>query len=142
MLPTDAEALLEETRQWVELVEEAREEFLNWCSRREENPNGRESTRTAWSAKGARAWSELFVHDTLLEGIDSLNGDPSSPNSTTVGIPSVSVEIPSVSVEVPSINVGVPSVNVEMAGPKEKLPKFDRDEAADPIRHCKTCETI
>ena len=41
-----AEALLEETRQWVELVEEAREEFLNWCSPREENPDGRESTST------------------------------------------------------------------------------------------------
>ena len=29
-----------------------------------------------------------------------------------------------------------------MAGPKEKLPKFDGDEAVDPIRHCKTWETI
>ena len=29
-----------------------------------------------------------------------------------------------------------------MAAPKEKLPKFDGNEAADPIRHCKTCETI
>lgn len=29
-----------------------------------------------------------------------------------------------------------------MSGPKEKFPKFDGDEAADPIRHCKTCETI
>ena len=29
-----------------------------------------------------------------------------------------------------------------MAGPKEKLPKFDGDEAADLIRHCKTCEMI
>ena len=29
-----------------------------------------------------------------------------------------------------------------MAGPKEKLPKFDGDGTVDPIRHCKTCETI
>lgn len=29
-----------------------------------------------------------------------------------------------------------------MAEPKEKLSKFDGDETADPIRHCKTCETI
>ena len=50
-----AEALLKETRQRVELVEEAREDFLNSCSRREENLDGSESTRTAWSAAGARA---------------------------------------------------------------------------------------
>ena len=31
------EALLEETRQWVNLVEEAQEEFLNLCFSREEN---------------------------------------------------------------------------------------------------------
>lgn len=30
---------------------------------------------------------------------------------------------------------------VTMAGPKEKLPKFNGDGTADPIRHCKTCET-
>ena len=105
----------------MELVEEAREEFLNLYSPREENPDGRESSHMARSAEGARAWSELFVRDTLPEGTDSLNRDPSSPNSTAVGLPSVSVE---------------------MAGPKEKLPKFDGDEGADPIRHCKTCETI
>ena len=29
-----------------------------------------------------------------------------------------------------------------MAGPKEKLPKFDGDGTADPIQHCKTCEMI
>ena len=29
-----------------------------------------------------------------------------------------------------------------MAGPKEKLPKFDGDGTTDPIQHCKTCETI
>ena len=29
-----------------------------------------------------------------------------------------------------------------MAGPKEKLLKFDGDGMASPIRHCKTCETI
>ena len=31
---------------------------------------------------------------------------------------------------------------VIMAGPKEKLPKFDGEGAIDPIRHYKTCETI
>ena len=50
-----AEELLEETRQRVELVEEVREEFLNLYSPREENPDGRELTRTTWSAEGARA---------------------------------------------------------------------------------------
>lgn len=29
-----------------------------------------------------------------------------------------------------------------MAGPKEKLPKFNDDRTIDPVRHCKTCETI
>ena len=29
-----------------------------------------------------------------------------------------------------------------MTGPKEKLPKFNGDGTADPIKHCKTCETI
>ena len=47
-----ADELLE-TRQRVELVEEAREEFLNLCSPREENSDGRASTRTARSAEGA-----------------------------------------------------------------------------------------
>ena len=42
-----AEALLKETRQRVELVEEAREEFLNLCLLREENLDGRDSTRMA-----------------------------------------------------------------------------------------------
>lgn len=31
---------------------------------------------------------------------------------------------------------------VTMAGPKEKLPKFNGDGTANPIKHCKTCETI
>ena len=29
-----------------------------------------------------------------------------------------------------------------MVGPKEKLPKFNGDGPTNPIRHCKTCETI
>ena len=29
-----------------------------------------------------------------------------------------------------------------MAGPKEKLLKFNGDGMTDPVRHCKTCETI
>ena len=60
-----AEELLEETRQRVELVEEARDEFLKLCSPREENSDGRASTRTARSAEGARAWSDLLVRDRL-----------------------------------------------------------------------------
>ena len=47
------EELLEETQQWVELVEEAREEFLSLYSPRKENPNGRELTRMARSVEGA-----------------------------------------------------------------------------------------
>ena len=49
------EALLKETHQRVKLVKEAWEEFLNLCSLREENLDGRESTCTTWSAEGARA---------------------------------------------------------------------------------------
>ena len=45
--------LLEETRQQLDLVEEAREEFLNLYMLREDNPDGRELTRAAWSAEGA-----------------------------------------------------------------------------------------
>lgn len=55
---------------------------------------------------------------------------------------------------VQSTGVGVQTANVAglnnactqnlvvMVGPKEKLPKFDGDGMVDPIRHCKTCETI
>ena len=63
----------------MELVEEAREEFLNLYSPREENLDRRGSTRTTQSAEGARAWSELFVHNTLPEGTTSK--DPSSQGS-------------------------------------------------------------
>ena len=48
-----AEELLEETRQRLDLVEEVREEFLNLHTPREENPDGRRSTRTAQSVEGA-----------------------------------------------------------------------------------------
>ena len=74
--------LIEETRQRRNLVEEMREEFLNLCTSREENPNGRESTRTARSAEGARAWSELFVWDTLPR--ETTSEDPSSPRFAAV----------------------------------------------------------
>ena len=77
-----AEELLEKTRQRVELVEEAQEEFLNLCSPREENSDGRASTRTARSAEGARAWSELFVRDTLPR--ETTSEDPSSPRFAAV----------------------------------------------------------
>ena len=42
-------------------------------------------------------------------------------------------------------NIGtqqIPQTPIIMAGPKEKLPKFDGDGMADLIRHCKTCKTI
>ena len=78
------EKLLEETRQWPNLVEEAREEFLKLHTPREENPDGRRSTRTARSAEGARAWSELFVRDILPERTASVDENPSSPNSVGV----------------------------------------------------------
>lgn len=149
---------MEETRQRVELVEEGREEFLNLYSLREENPDGRELTCTARSAEGARAWSELLVRDTLLEG--TTLEDPSSPkfagvankipilNSAGVGVQSPGVVLQSVGLGVQN-NASVVGPNsvcaqnqVVMAGPKEKLPKFDGDGTADRIRHCKTCETI
>ena len=57
------EELLEETRQQLDLVKKTREEFLNLYTPREENPDGRELTRTTRSAEGAQAWSELFVRD-------------------------------------------------------------------------------
>ena len=98
-----AEKLLEETRQRVELVEEAREEFLNLYSPREENLDGRESTRTARSAEGARAWSELFVRDTLPQGTTS--EDPSSPRFATVETASVGEKIAGVGVQ--TVGVGV-----------------------------------
>ena len=57
-----AEELLEEIRQWLNLVEETKE-LLNLYTPRGECPNGREATRTARSAEGAQAWSDLFVPD-------------------------------------------------------------------------------
>ena len=79
-----AEALLKETRQQVELLEEAREDFLNSFLRREENLDGRDSTRTAQSAEGARAWSDLFVGDILPHGTGSRDEAYSSPHSANV----------------------------------------------------------
>ena len=63
----------------MELVEEAREDFLNSCLRREENPDGSESTRTAQSAEEARAWSDLFDGDILPHGTGSRDEASSSP---------------------------------------------------------------
>ena len=76
--------MLEETQQWVELVEKAWEEFLNLCSPRKENSDGRASTRTAQSVEGAQAWSERIVWDTLPR--ETTSEDPSSPRFTTVEI--------------------------------------------------------
>ena len=47
------EEFLEETQQRLDLVKETREEFLNLCTLREENPDERELNCTAWSAEGA-----------------------------------------------------------------------------------------
>ena len=65
-----------------------------------------------------------------------------------MGVQSVGVGVQSTSVGVQS-STGVEVQNsartqnqVIMAGPKEKLPKFDGDGMVDPIKHCKTCETI
>ena len=68
--------------------------------------------------------------------------------SVGVGVQSVDVGVQSAGVEVQnSANVAVlnnafTQNQVIMVGPKEKLPKFDGDGTADPIRHCKTYETI
>lgn len=61
-----------------------RDEFLNLHTPQEENPDGRRSTRTAQSAEGARAWSDLFVRDILPERTTSVDKNPSSPNSAIV----------------------------------------------------------
>ena len=101
------EELLEETRQRVELVEEAREEFLNLYSPREENPDERELTRTARSAEGARAWSELFVRDMLPKRTNSFDEEPSSPKSIAAKIQRVGAGVQSVGVRIKSVGVGV-----------------------------------
>ena len=81
--------MLEETRQRLNFVEETREEFLNLYTPREECPNGKEATRTARSAEGARAWSDLFIPDTPDERIQAENRTTSleefSPNNAVVG---------------------------------------------------------
>ena len=145
----------------MELVEDAREEFLNLCSPREEKSDGRASTRTARSAEGTRAWSDLFVRDILPERTTSVDKNPSSPNNAEVennaGVANITGVENSAGV---GNNAGVknsagvgnnagtqnsagvqnsagtqqnPQHTVIMAGPKEKLPKFDGDEATDPI---------
>ena len=122
---------------------------MNLHTSREENPDGRRSTRTARSAEGARAWSDLFVRDILPERTASVDETSSSPNSAEVrnstavansaGVANNAGVQNSAGVQ---NNAGTQQHTVIMAGPKEKLPKFDGDEAVDPIRHCKTCKTI
>ena len=139
----------------MEFVEEAREDFLNSCLRREENLDGRESTRTARSAEGARAWSDPFVGDILPHGTGSRDEASSSPhsaevdNSAGVGTKEGVQNNAGVSSSAGTLNsVGVHNSAsmqqhpVIMAAPKEKLPKFDGEDTVDPIRHCKTCVTI
>ena len=72
----------------------------------------------------------------------------------SAGVQSVGVAVQSAGVGAKSHGVGVSSSSIAavnnnrtknsvvMAGPKEKLPKFDGDGMTDPIRHCKTCEMI
>ena len=61
-------------------MEETQEEFLNLCMPREENPDGRKSTCTAWSAEGARAWSDLFVRN-ILPRQTLVEEDPVPPSN-------------------------------------------------------------
>ena len=71
--------------------------------------------------------------------------DPSSPRFIAVEIAGVGEQTAGVGVNNATIagssNAGFQNP-VVMVGPKEKLPKFDDDGTADPIQHCKTCETI
>lgn len=89
---------------------------MNLCSPREENPDRRASTtRTAQSADGARAWSELFVQSILQQGTTSEH--PSSPRfaaveSDGVGEQSVGVGDQSVGVGVQFVGVGDQSADV------------------------------
>lgn len=152
-----AEELLEETRQRLNLVEETREEFLNLYTLRGECPNGSEATRTARSAEGARAWSDLFVPDTPDEWIQAENRTISledlSPDNAVVGNKTVIQNNTGVQNSAGDQNSAGAQNNagtqvpqnqrkVTMASPKEKLPKFHGDGTTDPIRHSKTCETI
>lgn len=123
-----------------------------------ENPDGRKVTCTAQSAKGARTWSELFIPNTPNERIQaknrttSLEEDIFSPGNAVVGSKTI---VQSNVVVQNSAGVQnragaqnstsmqqVPQNQVVMAGLKEKLPKFNGDGTADPIRHYKTCKTI
>ncbi len=153
-------------------MEETREEFLNLYMPRIENSNEREVTHTTRSAEGARVWSELFVPDTPDERIKVENRttlpeeDPLTSSNVVVGS-RASVQSSTVvqnnagaqnntgtqnSTDTQNStstqnNAGAQQTpplqkKVVMAGPKEKLSKFNGDEAADPIRHCKTCKTI
>ena len=152
-----------ETRQRRNLVEETREELFNLCTLKEENPNGRELTRITRSVEGARAWSELFVCDILL-GQTLPEEDPIPLGNTAVENSADVVVSNSVGVAVlnsasfavsnragvtppNTTSVATPNTThtqhpVIMVGTKEKVPKFDGDGTADPIRHYKTCKTI
>ncbi len=141
-------------------MQEARDEFLKLCLPREENSDERASTRTARSAEGARAWSDLFVRDRLPR--ETTSEDPSSSprfaavDTSGVGEKSAGVGVQTADVGVQTAGAGVQTAgagvqtfgvtvqtsSVVMVGPKEKLLKFEGDGTTDPIRHCKTCETI
>ncbi len=67
--------------------------------------------------------------------------------SANVGVQTVGVGVQTAGVGVKSASVAGPSnaclqKPIVIAGQKEKLPKFNGDGTADPIRHYKTCETI
>ena len=98
----------------MELVEEAREEFLNLYLPREESPDGRGSTRTARSAEGERAWSELFVWEKLPEGTTS--EDPSSPPFAAIETAGVGVQTVGVGEQFASVGDQSADVGEQFAG--------------------------
>ena len=69
-----------------------------------------------------------------------LEEDPVPPSNAAIEN-NTGVVVPN-SAGVAALNNARTQHQVIMAGPKEKLPKFDGDGTANLIRHCKTCETI
>ena len=152
------EGLLKETRQRLDLVEEAGEEFLNLHTPREENPDRRGSTHMARSAEGAWEWSELFIWDILSEQTASVDENLSLPNSVGVensagiensagvrnsaGVQDSAGVQNSVGLQNSACTQQNPQHPVIIVGSKEKFPKLDGEGVVDLIRHYKTCEMI
>ena len=99
----------------MEWVEEAWEAFLNLCSPREENSDGRASTRTAQSAEGARARRDLFVRDRLPQ--ETTSEDPSSsPRFAALEIDGVEKEIAGVVEHTTGVGEQIASAEVQTVG--------------------------